>query len=418
MKKTEKGRSLPFIGMEFGLIYLQPWISSAGRRLTNFLKRKNLESSLNCQLPAWRYGIDIAFLHMCWPPFYRHFERARTKGEDFRLSLRESISSESLGLSREPESEAYLFWGSNSTSMLPLEHTILHTARTSIPVLLAGESGTGKEIIARQIHRMSSRCHEPLVKTICASSAAETLVGYFPQNGSVAGDRYAIVGTLFLKEISELETASQRALLYSLPGVDLHPEEAALGPRVVSSTTKNLEDEVRAGRFRTELYYRINGIFLHVPPLRQRKEDIPALAELLLMKHAVLLGQPRPRLDSRDLDLLQEHSWPGNIRELENVVRKIVALNDAKTVLSELVQAPIEPPSSSPAATGSVLKAATRAASRRAERQLILDALTRTRWNRKRAAQELQISYKSLLYKLKEIGPEEQSKTEEGSAAR
>jgi two-component system, NtrC family, response regulator AtoC len=304
------------------------------------------------------------------------------------------------------DGDAYLLWRSTSPSMQPIEVAIPRIAHTNIPVLLIGESGTGKEAIARQIHRLSTRSSEPLVKAICVSSAAELFARYFNPKGNLAGNGHANPGTLFLKEISELDPGSQRALLYSLPEADVSDQSVSV-PRVISSTIRNLKEEIRAGRFRTELYYRIDGVCLHLPPLRERKEDIPALVDLFLTKYSSLLCQPRPRLDSEDLSLLREHSWPGNIRELENVLRKIVALRESKTVLFELLELPAESRSAHPVGNGSALKAATRAATRRTERKLILEALNRTHWNRKRAAQELQISYKSLLYKLKEIGAEE-----------
>jgi two-component system response regulator AtoC len=141
--------------------------------------------------------------------------------------------------------------------------------------------------------------------------------------------------------------------------------------------------------------------------LRERKEDIPALEEFFLMKHSTLLGRPRPHLDAQDMLAINEYSWPGNIRELENVMKRIVVLGDAKAVLSELNAAPMEVRSTQAGGKRSVLKSAAKAASFHAERELILEALARTRWNRKRAAQELQISYKSLLYKLKQIRSEE-----------
>jgi DNA-binding NtrC family response regulator len=193
-----------------------------------------------------------------------------------------------------------------------------------------------------------------------------------------------------------------------LPEIDGDRSDA--GPRLISSTALNLEDEIRAGHFRVELYYRINGVSLHLPSLSQRKEDIPDLVELFLTKHSAIQGRTQPYLDAQDFVLLQEFSWPGNIRELENVVKKMVVLGNPKTVISELVAGTTKPRSVAAVAKSSVLKAATQAASRGAERQMILDALGRTRWNRKRAAQELQISYKSLLSKLKQIGAEEPDK--------
>ena len=143
---------------------------------------------------------------------------------------------------------------------------------------------------------------------------------------------------------------------------------------------------------------------LRLPPLRERREDIVPLAEFFLTKHAAQLGRPRPSLSARTLRAFLDHAWPGNIRELENVVKNVVALGDENIAVAEIVGRPAEKRSAPAVPRGYSLKAAARAASREAERELILKALARTRWNRKRAAQELQISYKSLLYKLKQIG--------------
>jgi two-component system response regulator AtoC len=307
----------------------------------------------------------------------------------------------------DPASNGYVLGHSNNLAMQAVERTFHHIAPTHIPVMLVGESGTGKEIVARLIHQLSSRSNEPFLKAICGSRAGETLAAHFTPEDDINANGFKWPGTLFLKEISDLDFGSQRSLLCALPQDDLNPDGTVPGPRLISSTTRTLEEEVRAGRFRAELYYRISGSCLRLLPLRERKEDIPALVDLLLRKHSVILGQRCPCLDAQDFSVLQNHSWPGNIRELENVLRKMVVLNDPKIVLSEFAAPSVEPRSPGAAAKGSVLKAATRAASRRAERQLILDALAKTRWNRKRAAQELQISYKALLYKLKEIGADE-----------
>lgn len=214
-------------------------------------------------------------------------------------------------------------------------------------------------------------------------------------------------GTVFLDEISELDPACQRCLLYALPDGGSKPHPGLLMSRVISTTSRNLDDEMRAGRFRSELYYRINGVCLRLPPLRERKEDIPLLADFFLTKHAVQFGRRRPSLSQRTLRIFLDHTWPGNIRELENVVKNIVALGDEQIAVSELVASPPETRAAATEAPSHSLKAAARAASREAERELILKALARTRWNRKRAAQDLQISYKSLLYKLKQIGLED-----------
>lgn len=277
-------------------------------------------------------------------------------------------------------------------------------APTAIPLLLIGESGTGKEILAQQIHQLSPIAGRPLVKVICAFLTGDTLSVHFSGRSNGSGQ----AGTLYLEEISELELTSQRTLLYSLPQEDGTPAVGINAPRLISSTIRNLEDEVRAGRFRADLYYQISAASVFLPPLRQRREDIPGFVELFLAKYSTLLDRPRPRLDSQDFALLQGLSWPGNIRELENIVRKIVVMSDPKAVLAPLGAQVNESPAGTTAGKASPLKAAARAASHRTERQLILETLAKTRWNRKRAAQELQISYKSLLYKLKQIRAEEQ----------
>ncbi len=190
----------------------------------------------------------------------------------------------------------------------------------------------------------------------------------------------------------------------ALPDGEEDPRGGTVGARLISTTSQNLDEEMRGGRFRSELYYRINGVCLRLPPLRERREDIPMLADFFVTKHAAVLGRPRRGLRSRTVQILSDYGWPGNIRQLENVVKSIVALADEDLAISELVAAPpAKQPAAAIARSGS-LKVASRAASREAERELILKALERTRWNRKRAAQELESSYKSLLYKLKQIG--------------
>jgi two-component system, NtrC family, response regulator AtoC len=298
----------------------------------------------------------------------------------------------------------FLLGRTASPAMHAVERIVAKVAPTNVPLLLIGESGTGKEVLAQLIHQLSLRANEPLVKVICAFVSSESLPAYF--NGHNNGDEH--IGTLFLKEIAELDSTSQRNLLYSLPQEDPGAARISVRARLVSSTCRNLEEEVRGGRFRADLYYQISAVSLSVPSLRQRKEDIPEFVELFLAKYSSLLGRSRPHLDSQDFALLQGLPWPGNIRELENVVRKIVLINDSKAVLSQLAAQANEIPISAATGKASPLKTASRAASHRTERQLILETLARTRWNRKRAAQELQISYKSLLYKLKQIRAEEQ----------
>lgn len=297
------------------------------------------------------------------------------------------------------------FIAGTSQAILALENVIAGIARTNIPVLLVGESGTGKEMFACRIHFLSLRSKEPLVRMACASMNAAAFsaeLGLHPDgNGNVAPSG---VGTLLLDEINELDAACQRSLLCALPDGDAKPRPGLLTARVISTTRHNLDDEIREGRFRSELYYRINGVCLRLPPLRERKEDIPSLVEFFLAKHAAQFGRTSSTLSARTLEIFMDHSWPGNIRELENVVREIVALNDEHLAVAELVHTRTETRAPAPETRACSLKAAAHAASREAERELILKALGRTHWNRKRAAQELQISYKSLLNKLKQNG--------------
>jgi len=297
------------------------------------------------------------------------------------------------------------FVGGISPAMQTIETVVAEIAPTNIPVLLIGESGVGKALFARRIHRLSRRASERLLNVPCAAMNPVTFHSEIGLNhGSKEKESNSACGTIIFDEISELDLNCQRNLLYALPDGDA-TKEVVLTARVISTTSRNLDEEMRAGRFRNELYYRINGVCLRLPAVRERKEDIPILIEFFLTKHAAELGRPRPVLSARSVRTLLDHAWPGNIRELENVVKKIIVLGDETLALSEISVAPAAATTSNtPVLKQYSLKAAARAASRKAERELILEALERTRWNRKRAALELKISYKSLLYKLKQIG--------------
>ncbi len=295
-----------------------------------------------------------------------------------------------------------------SPAMSTLESVLQEIATTNIPVLLVGECGTGKQTFAHRIHLLSNRSSERLIKISCAAARAESLateLGLEP--GNREDGHHEVGGTAFFDEISELEPLCQRTLLCALPDGEASPRHGILRARLISTTSVNLDEEMQAGRFRRELYYRINGVCLRLPALRERKEDIPLLADVFLLKHTVQFGRAHRSLSARTLDTFMEYSWPGNIRELENVVKRIVALNDEVLAISELYRTRIVPTAPRVEIRTPSLKVAARSASREAERGLILNALARTRWNRKRAAQELQISYKSLLYKLKQIGQQD-----------
>jgi two-component system, NtrC family, response regulator AtoC len=276
-------------------------------------------------------------------------------------------------------------------------------AWTDISVLIVGESGSGKDAYARLIHRLSLKSKLRLEKVDCATFDPNQLTAQMRQPSRNASDREAY-GTIYFDNVQELDMASQRALRPRLPdgqSSDLRDEKCC---RVISSAPRSLESEIEEGRFRRELYFRLNGACLRLPPLRERAEDIPVLTEYFLNKHAALLERKIPSVGIKAMQDLVAYHWPGNIRELENLVRKIVVFGDVQMAVNDLHGAWMA--GHAPVETGSraSLKVAARAASKRAERELIMRALERTHWNRKRAAQELQISYKSLLYKIKQIG--------------
>jgi DNA-binding NtrC family response regulator len=283
-----------------------------------------------------------------------------------------------------------------------------------MPVLLLGESGTGKEFAAMEIHSLSEYRKLPFQKVACSGVTAASLANHFAlrTNGNNGGDTGSS-GTLFLDEIGELDPDCQRRLLQSIPDGSGVPAGQSTGGRIVSCSTRDLETDVHHGKFRSELFYRLSGVCVQLPPLRQRREDIPLLARHFLKKYAQVFHRAEMNLSDHIMQVLVEHPWPGNIRQLENVVKRIVALENEELGIVDLKIAPMftSLPSHTPiTAPSRSLKAASRAASRQAERELILQTLEKTHWNRKRAAEALQISYKSLLFKLKQIQVPESEK--------
>lgn len=281
-----------------------------------------------------------------------------------------------------------------SASMGPVEAVIRELAQSDVPVLLLAEPGAGKHATAQRIHEMSRRCAEPFRWLRCSTIKPEDLQG--------DGGALLSAGTLYLDELADLSADCQERLLQALaeaPG----NADGGEGARLICGSARDLEVEVKRGRLREDLYYRISGVCLRLPPLRQRREDMPFLMGYFLRKYARDFRRGVPDLSAETLRLFLDYAWPGNLRELEDAARVLVALGDEQVALGGL-RALLRKPESKSA--GVSLKAASRAASREAEKELILEALTRTRWNRRRAAAELQISYKALLYKLKQIGCE------------
>lgn len=275
-------------------------------------------------------------------------------------------------------------------SMRALELVIRELAKGEVPVLLLAERGAGKEATARHIHQLSAHRGQPFRVEICSSLTLERLAQV---------ENRSIRDTIYFEELAGLSRACQERLLGVLSNLERGGEA---GPRLICGSSQDLEVEVRNGRLREDLYYRISGVCLRIPPLRQRKEDIPHLIGFFLDKYAGEFGRPMPALGAETLRLFREHSWPGNIRELEEAARAIVVLGDESVAMGGLRQRWSRVPGGVDGERIS-LKQASRAASREAEKELILRVLDRTRWNRKRAAEELQISYKALLYKLKQI---------------
>lgn len=296
------------------------------------------------------------------------------------------------------------FLGSVSPAMRALEAVVENVAASEAPILILGESGVGKSCLARQIHAMSGRREYRLTEFVCLHAANDAFATH---NGS--GDVTADLpptGTVLLVEISDLPSPLQSRALHYFFG---SASETSPRPRLIASSTRNLEQEARSGRFREDLYYLISGVCLRVPPLRHRREDILPLADHFLEHYSQVFSRPKRALSARLQRYFVEYGWPGNVRELENTLKMLVAVGDEQVAMRVLRSSGSEVRLRSGDAEVPSLKQAARAASRQAERELILKVLSRTRWNRKRAAEELQISYKALLYKLKQIGLDDES---------
>lgn len=303
-----------------------------------------------------------------------------------------------------------VFVRGQSLAIQELNSIVADIALTNIPVLLIGESGTGKEIYGRMIHRLSKYGDMPLKKVRCRGVDQGELLALKSQ---LRDDNCANgLQTLFLDGIDELDLESQKVLLSLLPDGEID-ENNLNRTRLIASTSRNLEKEIESGAFRRELYFRISGVCLHLPALRDRREDIPLFLKHFLEKHAAELGREAPTLSDKEMKFLESHDWPGNIRELENLARRIVLLGDAGKAIGEISEMPKLETGRQEEPRSVSLKAAARTASRKAERDLIAKALDQTHWNRKRAAHQLQISYKSLLYKIKQTGLEEKQKEPE-----
>jgi two-component system response regulator AtoC len=306
----------------------------------------------------------------------------------------ENNGSENMRTAPSPSED---FVGGVSPSMRSVEAVMREVAQSEVPVLLLAENGAGKQATARHIHDLSRRRGQRFRCLSCLIADPLEFGDIADQDGSQAA------GTIYLAELADLTAQDQARLLRLLSRETLQRSGEQTPVRLIFGSARDLEVELKSGNLREDLYYRISGVCLRIPPLRQRREDIPILMDHFLGKFGRDFQRKVPALSEETLRLFQQYSWPGNVRELENAARAIVALGDEAVAMGGL-RAMLRRPDAEVNGGPVSLKQAARAASRELEKELILQALTRTRWNRRRAAQDLQISYKALLYKLKQIG--------------
>jgi len=314
-------------------------------------------------------------------------------------------------------SELEIFFA-HSDKMRKVRATIDQVADTDATVLIRGESGVGKGLVATVLHAQSLRRQKPFIKVNCAALPTELLeselFGY--EKGAFTGAHrrkpgkfeFAHQGTIFLDEIGEMSPGLQAKLLQVLQDGEFSrlggERDVRVDARVLASTNRNLERAVKAGAFRDDLYYRLNVVGLAVPPLRERQEEIPVLADYFLRKYAKQYNRRLSPLSAETFALFQAYHWPGNLRELENFVKRIVVLESEDFLRQELNVPAGErgEERESPPPVG--LKDLARRAAREAERVAIKAALERTNWKKIHAAQLLRISYKALLYKMQQCG--------------
>jgi len=356
-------------------------------------------------------------------------------------SLREQLESQ--------EHHKMLF--GHSEKMAEVRDLIERVADTDVTCLVRGESGTGKELVARAIYASSLRRDKPFVKVNCAALPTELLESelFGFERGAFTGAiqqkpgkfEFANHGTMFLDEIGDMSFPLQAKLLQVLQDGEFSrlggKHDVRVDVRVIAATNQDLERAVADGKFREDLFFRLNVVCITLPPLRERREEIPILSEYFLKKYSVQYNKPLTSVSADMMRLFMDYDWPGNVRELENLIKRAVVLGSEGAIRKEIqhgmamashqssiqfvsrangnghgVVAPVAPPAAPVPLTPAELAAAAAAdgnyslkdISREAARELILKMLQHTRWNRKETAEILGISYKALLYKIKENG--------------
>jgi two-component system response regulator AtoC len=351
------------------------------------------------------------------------------------------------------QDRAFLFWG-DSPEMKSIGLVIEQVSDSDVTVLIRGESGVGKELVARAIHTRSPRKDRPFVKVNCAALPAELLESelFGHEKGAFTGAattrigkfEQADTGTIFLDEIGEMKAALQAKMLHVLQDGQFTKlgsnKPINVDVRVVAATNRDLEAMMMRGEFREDLYYRLKVIEVTVPPLRERRGEITHLSGFFMDRYARRYNRPVRQLTPELQALFQTYEWPGNIRELENMIKRIVILQDEGLVVREMSRAPRQMPAYASvgaidqragvvtadepedfeaaaeqeepepevplltAPAGSRLADVAKQAALKAERAIIEDTLTQVHWNRRRAAEQLGVSYKTLLNKIKECG--------------
>jgi transcriptional regulator with GAF, ATPase, and Fis domain len=363
------------------------------------------------------------------------------------------------------QDQAFIGWG-DSPAMRQVAHIIEQVADSDVTVLVRGESGVGKELVARAIHQRSTRKHKPFVKVNCAALPSELLESelFGHEKGAFTGAattrigkfEQAHLGTIFLDEIGEMRPPLQAKLLHVLQDAEFTKlgsnKKIEVDVRVVTATNRDLEAMMVRGQFREDLYYRLKVIEAVVPPLRERRDEIPQLTDFFIAKYSERYNRPVRPVSPELRERFLHYEWPGNVRELENMIKRFVILQDEQLVIRELskprmaahttmtlpqagsseylapppyqspppmppVAAPPDPLDLDeddveeevvvpPSQDGRRLSEVAREAALAAERSVIADTLKQVHWNRRKAAQLLGVSYKTLLNKIKETGIE------------
>src|SRR5436305_3008459 len=323
------------------------------------------------------------------------------------------------------------FFIAASANMRKLRSQAALVANVDIPVLMLGESGTGKEVMARLIHKLSPRAHSTFLKVNCAAVPADLLeselFGY--EAGAFTGANHAKPGkfevcnkgTILLDEIGEMPPALQAKLLHVLQDQQFSRlgsrSVIKVDVRILAATNINIPEAQANKRLREDLYYRLNAFTLQIPPLRDRKEEIPILLKHFMARLSEQYARPPLPFSPEMLLACANYPWPGNLRELGNFVKRYLVLGDEKLAINELQPrtdgsgAKFDPaPTRSGSEPSGGLKSLARTAKDEAEAEAIAKALEETNWNRKQAAALLQISYKALLYKIRQYGLAQQNK--------